>query len=231
MPSTTPRSAPPPKVPAGRRLSPIPPCSALAGATLGALAIFFVGAVLFVMYSTRLRRSFEDRRLLGLAREELRQAEKEITSGETDFASLWAVTQKRLDYYHKIATTRSERSFLYGQIAAGIGFVVLLTVSVIAGFAASPTASVTVGAVGIVGGGLGAYAGKTFMKSQEAAAAQLREYFLQPLEFSKYLAAERILELLDEKDRTSSVRLLIEAIATGSSSRSVATSDSDSPPN
>jgi len=67
-----------------------------------------------------------------------------------------------------------------------------------------------------------AYVGNTFMKSQEAAAAQLRAYFLRPLEFSKYLAAERIIELLDEKDRMSSVRLLIEAIATGSSSRSVA---------
>jgi hypothetical protein len=91
--------------------------------------------------------------------------------------------------------------------------------SVIAGFAASPTASVAAGLVGIAGGGLGAYAGNTFMKSQETAARQLREYFLQPLEFSKYLAAERILELLDEKDRMASVRLLIEAIATGSLSR------------
>jgi hypothetical protein len=46
------------------------------------------------------RRAFGDRRLLEKEHKELVQAESEISSGATDFQSLWTVTQKRLDYDH-----------------------------------------------------------------------------------------------------------------------------------
>ena len=37
------------------------------------------------------------------------------------------------------------------------------------------------------------YIGRTFVRSQESAASKLHAYFDQPLEFSRYLAAERLL--------------------------------------
>jgi hypothetical protein len=54
------------------------------------------------------------------------------------------------------------------------------------------------------------------MKSQESAAAQLRAYFLQPLEFSKYLAAERLLPMVGDEGRTTAVNKMIESIMTTS---------------
>jgi hypothetical protein len=161
----------------------------------------------------QLRKAFADRILLAEARKELNQAEDDVVSGGvTDFGSLWIATQKRLDYYHKIATTQSEQSFLYGQIAAGIGFAIILASALVAAFAHSTAASISSVVAGLSGGGLGAFIGATFMKSQEAASAQLREYFHQPLEFSKYLAAERLLEFLKEPDRGAAIQKMIEAI-------------------
>jgi hypothetical protein len=67
------------------------------------------------------------------------------TGGDTDFGALWTATQKRLDYYHKIATTQAERSFMYGQIAAGAGFVVVIIAAFIAGFSRSTAAAIASG--------------------------------------------------------------------------------------
>src|SRR5438874_1684431 len=101
---------------------------------------------------------------------------------------------------------------MYGQIAAGAGFVVILLSAVIAGFSRSTAASISAGVIGVSGGGLGAYIGSTFMKSQDAASAQLRAYFSQPLEFSKYLAAERLLTFIGEDDRLPAVNNMISSI-------------------
>lgn len=166
-----------------------------------------------LIYWTRARSSFQDHQILSRARRDLMQAEDDVAiDGSLDFLSLWSVTQKRLDYYHRIATTHAERSFLYGQIAAASGFAVIVIAAIIAAFARSTEASVASAITGVAGGGLGAYIGATFMRSQDVASVQLREYFHQPLEFSKFLAAERLLEQLSEGDRTSATQQVIEAI-------------------
>ena len=51
------------------------------------------------------------------------------------------------------------------------------------------------------------------MRSQETATDQLRAYFSQPLEFSKYLAAERLLGSLDTENRAVATKLIIAAMA------------------
>ena len=178
----------------------------------GALVWVLLGYVTLPAGFIVARREFGDRRLLANEHAELVRAEDEVAAGATDFPSLWIVTQKRLDYYHRIATTQAEQSFLYGQIAAGAGFVIVLVSVVVAAFAHSAVASISSVVSGLSGGGLGAFIGATFMKSQDTASVQLREYFRQPLDFSKYLAAERLLEQLDSSDRPAAIRRMIEAI-------------------
>lgn len=104
---------------------------------------------------------------------------------------------------------------MYGQIAAGAGFFVIIIAAFIAGFSRSTAAAIASGITGVAGGGLGAYIGSTFMKSQDTASAQLRAYFSQPLEFSKYLAAERLLNFIDKGDRTAAVNTMITSIMGG----------------
>ncbi|HVB45229.1 MAG TPA: hypothetical protein VNF47_21345 [Streptosporangiaceae bacterium] len=191
----------------------------LYGAGIGAGVVGYGGIIVINATRSRARRDFRDRKLLGQAQEELKQADEEITGGATDFGALWSATQKRLDYYHRIATTQAERSFMYGQIAAGAGFVVIVISALIAGFSRSTAAAIAAGVSGVAGGGLGAYIGSTFMRSQDAASAQLRAYFAQPLEFSKYLAAERLLAFIGEDSRLSAVNQMITAIMNAPSSQ------------
>ncbi|MFF4275889.1 hypothetical protein [Streptomyces sp. NPDC001536] len=186
---------------------------ALRSAAAG-VGIYLYGTLpLFQINRKRARREFLDRVILGEALDELRQAEAEASESDVTFQSLWFATQKRLDYYHKIATTQAERSFLYGQVAASVGFLILLAAAAFAAFAKNATASVVAGALGATAGGIGAYLGSTFLKMQERASTQLSDYFTQPLEFSKYLAAERLLSSLDGRDKSLAVRDIISAIS------------------
>ncbi len=172
----------------------------------------YLAAALTVLRLIQLRSRLHDRILLSKARAELREAEEQIVTGPPDFVSLWGITQKRIDLYHQIATTHAEKSFLYAQIAAVAGFTVVVAAAVIAAFARSTAAAISSAVIGISGGGLGAYIGATFMRSQDVAATQLRAYFDQPLDFSKYLAAERLANRLDDKDRPAVISTIIQAI-------------------
>jgi MFS family permease len=172
------------------------------------------------------QRVFEDRMATADA---LRAAESGISAGSTTFTTLWTATQARLDYYHKIATTQSERSFQYGQYAAAAGFAIVVIAVVLAAFSKSAPAAIASAVTGLAGGGLGGYIGATFMKTQESSAAQLRAYFDQPLEFSRALAAERLITLeggLSAQDRAAAVRDLAQAVAPSSrAGNAVASSD------
>lgn len=183
------------------------------GAGIGILTWLYIGIYYLFLAQRQLKRAFDDRRLLHRSRDALKEAEEKLKeSSSTEFGVLWDATQKRLDYYHKIATTQSEKSFLYGQIASAAGFAVILVAAIIAGLSKTPTASIVAGLTGAAGGGLGAYIGATFMKTQDVASTQLRAYFLQPLEFSKYLAAERLVKQIPEDDRAKAVQTIIDSI-------------------
>ncbi|MFG2956329.1 hypothetical protein ACGF5O_21730 [Streptomyces sp. NPDC048291] len=111
--------------------------------------------------------------------------------------ALWKVTHARLDHYHQIALGQAERSFRNAQIAMGVGFLLLVGFSLLALRATTTAASVVSGALGITAAGLAGYVSRTFVRSQEISAGHLRAYFDQPLEFSRYLAAERLIADVD----------------------------------
>ncbi|WMD09755.1 hypothetical protein [Streptomyces sp. FXY-T5] len=145
---------------------------------------------------------------------ELDQQQTRLTLSE-----LWAVTHRRLDHYHGIALGQAKQSFLNAQIAMGIGFILLIGFAAVAWNASTATGSVVAGGLGAVSAALAGYVSRTFIRSQEAAAGHLRAYFDQPLEFSRYLAAERLMAdagLSDER-RAEVLALLVQAMITGPS--------------
>ncbi|MFI5732775.1 hypothetical protein ACIA49_21845 [Kribbella sp. NPDC051587] len=186
----------------------------LADETTSILELRISGGVLFLFASGILtgyfwvwtrqtyRRLFRDRLLIERSRAALQQAESSLMGGPvenvTDFENLWNVTQRRLDYYHDIATGQAEKSFAYGQRAAWLGLALIVLCALLAILAPTAVAAGAAGALGLAGGGLAGYIGRTFMRTQESAAAQLRAYFSQPLEFSRFLAAERMLTFIEE---------------------------------
>ncbi|MDX3308929.1 hypothetical protein P1S61_07405 [Streptomyces sp. ME08-AFT2] len=142
---------------------------------------------------------------------------QEDTQARLTLSELWAVTHRRLDHYHGIALGQAKLSFRNAQIAMGLGFALLIAFVVVALNATTTAGSVVAGGLGAVSAGLAGYVSRTFIRSQEAAAGHLRAYFDQPLEFSRYLAAERLMAdagLSDER-RAEVLSLLVQAMIVG----------------
>jgi hypothetical protein len=138
-----------------------------------------------------------------------------ISDNKLALPSLWEVTHSRLDLYHQIATKQARQSFLMAEAATGIGFALLIVFAILATQNKSTAGAITTGALGAVSAGLAGYIGRTFIRSQETSAERLRAYFDQPLEFSKYLAAERLLAsagYLDSSQRETILAQIIGAV-------------------
>ncbi|MEW2154859.1 hypothetical protein AB0950_06100 [Streptomyces sp. NPDC007189] len=127
------------------------------------------------------------------------------------------MTHRRLDLYHEIALGQAARSFRNAQVAMVIGFLLLGGFVVVALHASTTAGSVVAGGLGAVAAALAGYVSRTFIRSQEAAAGRLRAYFHQPLEFSRYLAAERLVAdaALGEERRAEVLGRLVEADGLG----------------
>ncbi|MFH9202412.1 hypothetical protein ACH4KT_33980 [Streptomyces anulatus] len=130
---------------------------------------------------------------------------------------MWEATHARLDLYHQIATGQAKTSFRNAQIAIGAGFLLLILFAGIAFWASTTAVAIVAGGLGAVSAALAGYVAKTFIRSQEAAATHLRSYFDQPLELSRYLAAERLVADgdLSQEQRGEILSVLVQAMAAG----------------
>ncbi|MET9085322.1 hypothetical protein ABZX77_26145 [Streptomyces sp. NPDC004237] len=108
------------------------------------------------------------------------------------FALLWEATYSKLELYHKIATRQASMSFWSAQLAMILGFGLLGLFVGVAYNASTTAGAVVAGGLGAVSAALAGFIGRTFVRSQETAAGHLKAYFDQPLEFSRFLAAERL---------------------------------------
>lgn len=176
------------------------------------LLIFPVVLVLLKALADFLRNRKEDTWREEIEQDENRVAQELNKTDQTDFGTLWVATQKRIGYYHRIATSQARNSFISSQLAIVAGFILLVVFGIIAAQATTAVGAISAGAVGVVGAALSAYIGATFMKAQSEASAQLREFFNQPVEFARLLGAERLIESMDEQHKSETVRQLVMSI-------------------
>lgn len=130
---------------------------------------------------------------------------------------LWALTHKRLDHYHQTALGQARRSFRNAQVAMISGFLLLVVFVIVAINASTTTGAVVAGGLGAVAAALAGYISRTFIRSQETSASHLRAYFDQPLEFARYLAAERVAMQgdLSSEQRAEVLTAMVQAMVTG----------------
>ncbi|MET8840419.1 ATP-binding protein [Streptomyces rubiginosohelvolus] len=205
----------------------VDPSSLAPGTVIVGLSILFSG----VVAEFAATHSDED---VSPTRQRVRQAEAELEEGlrsrhagapeaeeeeqaRLTLSDLWTVTHRRLDHYHGIALGQAERSFRNAQAATAAGFILLILFAV-AGLTFGTTAgAIVTGTLGAVSAALGGFISKTFVRSQEAAAEHLRAYFDQPLEFSRYLAAERLITdaRLNSEQRAQILSTLVQAMISG----------------
>lgn len=147
------------------------------------------------------------------------QAEDEEQARLT-LSDLWTVTHRRLDHYHGIALRQAEKSFRNAQAAMVFGFLLLVGFAMVGFFVDTTTGAIVAGTLGAVSAALAGYVSRTFVKSQETAAGHLRAYFDQPVEFSRYLAAERLIAdaRLESDQRALILGSLVQAMIAGPAS-------------
>ncbi|VFA81080.1 Uncharacterised protein [Gordonia paraffinivorans] len=156
-----------------------------------------------------------DRAVAERAQRSLQRAEDQLAADDQlTLPALWEVTQKRLDYYHQIATSQARTSFRNAQAAMVIGFVLLAVFAALAAAADTTAAAAVTGALGAVAAALAGFISRTFVRSQESSAGHLRSYFDQPLEFSRYLAAERLLSSVQHLDGQQRAVILADLLRT-----------------
>lgn len=56
------------------------------------------------------------------------------------------------------------------------------------------------------------YIGATFMKAQAESSKQLRQFFLQPVEFSRLLGVERLINTLPVEQRSAAVQNVVRTM-------------------
>ncbi|MGW5123261.1 TRADD-N-associated membrane domain-containing protein [Streptomyces sp. NPDC004069] len=133
-------------------------------------------------------------------------------------AALWTLTHEQLHVYHGIATRQARWSFWSAQLAMAVGFGMLGLFVWVAVHADTTAGAVVAGGLGAVSAALAGFINRTFVKSQESAAGHLRAYFDEPLEFSKYLAAERLIGMapLSPQRQAEIIAALAQTIVAGS---------------
>jgi hypothetical protein len=147
------------------------------------------------------------------ARRQLERAEQAADKrGPLDLVVLWTLTQRRLDYYHAMATFQAERSFHQAQRVLVGGFAVLVVAVLVVAFTGSTVITIVAAAVGAVGAAAATLLGRAFLRAHESDTERVHAYFAQPFAFSRQLSAERLLVLLEQEDRAAAVRDLIRAI-------------------
>ena len=190
------------------------PTELLTAPVLASFTVFYFTTLALAGYWLVQRRYFREGQIFGES-SALRQEEKAIaenTVGELELSALWVVTQRRIDFYHRIATTQAENSFRLGQIASIAGFSVVIALGVFASFSASSTGAIAASVVGVAGAAMTAFIGATFMKAQAEASAQLKQFFYQPVEFARLLGAERLIATLPEVERSQAVQGVIRTM-------------------
>lgn len=185
--------------------------STMSASSLVITIVFALLATLKLVLDFKSRRREDDWRVK-LEENENRVAEELNKVEQTDFGTLWAATQQRIGYYHKIATSQARNSFISSQLAIVAGFILLVVFGLIAAQATTAVGAISAGAVGVVGAGLSAYIGATFMKAQSEASAQLREFFNQPVEFARLLGAERLVDSLEDHHRSEAVQNIVKTM-------------------
>ncbi len=184
----------------------------------GFAAMFVVGAVLlagyaFVPYASS-RRAFLER-LQFEKSEEVRKAVDNIDlTGGQQFKTLFELNRKQLDAYHVLTMRHAQASFRNAQIAALVGFSLLVAGVVIALQTKDTSSRIAVASLSGIATLLSGYVSKVFFVSNRQAMKDLADFYKQPLEASKLLAAERLVrdpELLKDPAGTL-VRLIVSSL-------------------
>lgn len=128
---------------------------------------------------------------------------------------VWQSVTARLEQYHDDAQSQGRRAFNAAMTAMSVGFLATIGCGAVAVFLATTnTAAVVIGSLGAVSAALSGFVARTYLRTYESVSGQLRGYFSQPVEASRYLSAERAIHVsgLPEDARRDLMKALVSAM-------------------
>jgi hypothetical protein len=165
-------------------------------ATALAAAGFLFFVIAFALPSIRKARRLLRQREEG-ARQKAREASDEL-SDATKLTELLKANRKQMEAYDELARVQARESFRNSQIAIAIGLFVLVSGAFVALLVDSTASKVTTATLTGLGGLLSGYISRTFLRVYERAQQQLTFFFQQPLINSYILAADRLIDRMQE---------------------------------
>jgi hypothetical protein len=130
------------------------------------------------------------------AREKAKQASDEL-SDASKLTEMLKANRKQMEAYDELARVQARESFRNSQIAIAVGLFVLVSGAFVALLVDTTASKVTTATLTALGGLLSGYISKTFLRVYERAQQQLTFFFQQPLINSYILAADRLIERMD----------------------------------
>lgn len=128
-----------------------------------------------------------------------------------EFRRLWDEAQARLAKYHELAVIQGRQSFRMLLLFSALGFGLLGFVVWRATAVDTTAGGIALGAASAAGGALTAFISRTFMRAYRDANERLIDYFAEPLDMSRLLAAERLLAEVDRPTRSEATIQIISA--------------------
>jgi hypothetical protein len=148
-------------------------------------------------------------------REVLREAEQTAADSdlEVDFASLWRRNQHRLQEYHRIVLNHAEssRDLTTGVLLAGFAIVAVL--GILASRAGDVTSAVATSVAATAGATVTAFIARNVLRNTETSTSEVNQFFRNPMEMERTLAAERLIEMMSEKERDAARLLVIRGLS------------------
>lgn len=125
----------------------------------------------------------------------LKHLEGQDSKDALPLTALYIFNRRQLDEYQTLTKRHAEVSFHNAQVAAGLGFAVLIVGAalVIQQKAASASVQYAIGGLSTLGALLSTYLSRTYFRSHHEAMTQLAIYYEEPFLTSRALSAERII--------------------------------------
>ncbi|MFC9351707.1 hypothetical protein [Arthrobacter sp. NPDC057013] len=125
--------------------------------------------------------------------------------------------QELMNSYHKIAMSQADQSFKACQVAMGVGLLLIVGFGVAAVIQTDPVAAAAAGAISVVSDAVSAYISATYMKAYTQATAQIRQFFIQPADFTRRLGTERLIGLVTDDDhKKEAVMIVLQSMSLAS---------------
>ncbi|WP_128505866.1 TRADD-N-associated membrane domain-containing protein [Streptomyces inhibens] len=182
--------------------------AAQVGLTLGAVII----TIIVAFGHTAARRAFYERTKGEKSKATEGAVERLRDHARIKLSDLFVINRRQLDEYHTISVHEQRMAFRNAQIAATIGFCVLIIGIALSFRHQDPSARYTTAGLAGLGSLLSGFISGVFFKSYADTTKELRHYYGEPFRTGQILMAERLADIGKDEASPEEVKRLREMI-------------------